>query len=256
MQLDEPSLPAVLAGALPTASGFGRLRAVEEPVVVAGVETVLEAASGAGAVATVVHCCAADPPVDVLARAGAGALSLDVARLGGRPGRRWLPRPSSGSASGPASCRPAGALPVGRGGRRRRLVALASARPRPRAAGRRRPDAGVRARVVDPCGRPCAAGPRRAGGVRAGGPGGRRGLSRAPCVGGVRQDVAVAQQQSDAPVAPVDDEVTAPAPAEQAPIPDAARHRSARARRRDPCGPVRLLRARRADALATASTTR
>jgi DNA ligase (NAD+) len=41
-------------------------------------------------------------------------------------------------------------------------------------------------------------------------------------VGGVRQDVAVAQQQSDAPVV---DEVPPAAPVEQAPIPDAARHR-------------------------------
>jgi Cobalamin-independent synthase, Catalytic domain len=82
VQLDEPSLPAVLTGALPTASGVGRLRAVEEPVVVAGLETVFEAAVGAGAVATVVHCCAAEPPVEVLVRTGASALSLDVARLG------------------------------------------------------------------------------------------------------------------------------------------------------------------------------
>src|SRR3954447_5448107 len=81
VQLDEPSLPAVLTGALPTVSGFGRLRAVEEPVVVGGIDTVLEAAGAAGAVATGVHCCAADPPVDVLVRTGAHALSLDVARL-------------------------------------------------------------------------------------------------------------------------------------------------------------------------------
>src|SRR3954468_411372 len=81
-QLDEPSLPAVLTGALPTASGFGRLRAVEEPVVVDGLSTVLEAVRGAGAVATVVHCCADAPPVPVLARTGTDALSLDVSRLG------------------------------------------------------------------------------------------------------------------------------------------------------------------------------
>ena len=36
-----PRCPAVLAGALPTASGFGRLRAIEEPVVVDGVRAVL-----------------------------------------------------------------------------------------------------------------------------------------------------------------------------------------------------------------------
>jgi Cobalamin-independent synthase, Catalytic domain len=82
VQLDEPSLPAVLTGALPTASGFGRLRAVEQPLVVGGLETVIEAAVAAGAVATVVHCCAADPPVGVLARTGTEALSLDVAGLG------------------------------------------------------------------------------------------------------------------------------------------------------------------------------
>jgi methionine synthase II (cobalamin-independent) len=81
VQLDEPSLPAVLGGDLPTASGFGRLRAVEEAVVVEGVETVLEAAAAAGAVATVVHCCADAPPVEILARTGADGLSLDVSRL-------------------------------------------------------------------------------------------------------------------------------------------------------------------------------
>src|SRR5919202_1643268 len=82
VQLDEPSLPAVLAGALPTASGFGRLRAVEEQVVVDGLSTVLEAVAVGGALATVVHCCADAPPVPVLARTGADALSLDVSRLG------------------------------------------------------------------------------------------------------------------------------------------------------------------------------
>lgn len=81
LQLDEPSLPAVLIGELATASGFGRLRPVDEPVVVDGVRSVLEAATDAGAVATVVHCCAVAPPVAVLARTGAGALLLDVGQL-------------------------------------------------------------------------------------------------------------------------------------------------------------------------------
>lgn len=82
VQLDEPSLPAVLTGALPTASGYGRLRAVEEPVVVDGLTAVLEAAREAGAVATLVHCCGGEPPVEVLARTGADGLSLDGSRLG------------------------------------------------------------------------------------------------------------------------------------------------------------------------------
>jgi hypothetical protein len=82
VQLDEPSLPAVLTGALPTASGFGRLRAVEEQVVVDGLSTVLRAVADGGALGTVVHCCAQDAPVGVLARSGTDALSLDVALLG------------------------------------------------------------------------------------------------------------------------------------------------------------------------------
>ena len=82
VQLDEPSLPAVLTGALPTASGFGRLRAVEEPVVVDALTAVVDAVRDAGAVAVLIHCCADAPPVDVLARTGADGLSLDVARLG------------------------------------------------------------------------------------------------------------------------------------------------------------------------------
>jgi cobalamin-independent methionine synthase catalytic subunit len=82
LQVDEPSLDAVLAGSLPTASGFGRLRSVEEPVVVDGLRSVLEAATAAGASLTAVHSCASAPPVSVLARVGAGALSLDVRRLG------------------------------------------------------------------------------------------------------------------------------------------------------------------------------
>jgi hypothetical protein len=82
VQLDEPSLPAVLAGELRTASGFGRLRAVEEQVAVDGLRSVLEAVAAAGAVGTVVHCCAQDVPIPLLVRAGAGAVGADVSLLG------------------------------------------------------------------------------------------------------------------------------------------------------------------------------
>ena len=81
VQVDEPSLPAVLAGRLPTASGFGRLRAVEEQVAVDGLAAVLDAATAAGAAGTVLHCCADDVPVRALARTGAGVLAVDAARL-------------------------------------------------------------------------------------------------------------------------------------------------------------------------------
>lgn len=86
VQLDEPSLPDVLRGSLPTASGFGRTRPVEEPVVDQGLRQVLRAAARAGAVGTLIHCCAGDPPVALLAGCGAGGLCLDTTALSTR---RW-----------------------------------------------------------------------------------------------------------------------------------------------------------------------
>ncbi len=81
LQVDEPSLTAVLAGRLPRASGYGLVRAVEAPEVEQGLATVLGAVQAAGA-GSAVHCCAAEVPVALLARAGAGAVSLDLALLG------------------------------------------------------------------------------------------------------------------------------------------------------------------------------
>jgi hypothetical protein len=81
VQFDEPGLPAVITGALPTASGFGRLKAIEEPVIVEGLRTVLDAATAAGAIGTVLHSCAADLPIEMLVKTGVGALSLDLSRL-------------------------------------------------------------------------------------------------------------------------------------------------------------------------------
>ncbi len=85
LQVDEPGLPGVLAGELPTASGFGRLRAVQEPVAAPAVSAVVEAGRQAGAEQVVLHCCADRAPVTLMQRTGADALSVDVARLG-RPG--------------------------------------------------------------------------------------------------------------------------------------------------------------------------
>lgn len=82
LQLDEPSLPAVLTGRVPTASGFGTLRAVTEPVVREGLAAVLAAAVDAGAAHTVLHCCAPRPPLDLMRTAGAGSLSFDLSLLG------------------------------------------------------------------------------------------------------------------------------------------------------------------------------
>jgi len=83
VQVDEPGLPAVLEGRLPTASGYGRLRAVDRSEVRDGLREVLEAA---GERRTLVHCCAGDVPVELLREAGAGGISLDTSLL---DGPRW-----------------------------------------------------------------------------------------------------------------------------------------------------------------------
>lgn len=79
LQLDEPSLPAVLAGRLPTASGYGHLRAVDPQSAATGLQQVL-AAAGHG-VATVVHCCDPGIPLPLLRTTGATAIALDTTTL-------------------------------------------------------------------------------------------------------------------------------------------------------------------------------
>jgi methionine synthase II (cobalamin-independent) len=74
LQLDEPSLPAVMAGRIRTESGFGALRAVDAPEVVSALRDVIDAAG----VPVVLHCCAADPPIGLLRAAGATAVSFDA----------------------------------------------------------------------------------------------------------------------------------------------------------------------------------
>ncbi|MET0998855.1 MAG: methionine synthase [Marmoricola sp.] len=78
LQLDEPALPFVLGGQVPTASGFNRHRSVTPPLAQDSLEWVLAAA---GDLATVVHCCAAEVPIGLLRRSGAGGVSVDLALL-------------------------------------------------------------------------------------------------------------------------------------------------------------------------------
>jgi len=80
LQLDEPGLPAVLAAGIRTASGVATLRAPDATRAVEVLRTVLDAGRDAGA-QTVVHCCAASPPVELLRRAGASAVSVDATLL-------------------------------------------------------------------------------------------------------------------------------------------------------------------------------
>jgi methionine synthase II (cobalamin-independent) len=74
VQLDEPSLPAVLEGSLPTASGYGRLPAVEASTV----REELAAVIAALPVPVVVHCCAHRAPLELFRAAGAVGLSFDL----------------------------------------------------------------------------------------------------------------------------------------------------------------------------------
>jgi len=80
VQLDEPTLPAALAGRVPTASGFGSLPIVESADAVEKLRTVFDAVVGAGAT-PIVHCCASSVPVALLVQAGARAISLDATLL-------------------------------------------------------------------------------------------------------------------------------------------------------------------------------
>jgi methionine synthase II (cobalamin-independent) len=81
LQLDEPGLPAVLAGQVPSFSGSRRLGPVAELEVIEALASLVSTAGEAG-VPVVMHCCAAEPPVDLFRRAGALGVSLDVPLVG------------------------------------------------------------------------------------------------------------------------------------------------------------------------------
>ena len=80
VQVDEPALVAVLGAGVPTASGFGRHRAVHPPEASAALGWVLDAIAGAGAEPWV-HACAAGTPLDLLRGAGASGLAVDLDRV-------------------------------------------------------------------------------------------------------------------------------------------------------------------------------
>ena len=173
LQLDEPSLPAVLAGEIRRSSGATTVSAVAETTA----EDVLEALVVAAGAPVVVHCCAPRPPVDLLRRAGVAGVSLDLLLAGDGLDDQL------GEAVEAGLLLLAGIVPaLARGGRqdvrrpgygRTGAAPLAAARSRPgagRAAGRRHPH--VRAGRGLPGLRPCRPdqGPRgRASPDRAGG---------------------------------------------------------------------------------------
>ncbi|MFC3688233.1 hypothetical protein [Aquipuribacter hungaricus] len=75
--LDEPSLPAVLLGRVPTASGYGSLRSVPVQEVREGLRTVVGAAHAAGA-AVVLRCHDEDAPLALLGETLADGVAVRV----------------------------------------------------------------------------------------------------------------------------------------------------------------------------------
>ncbi|MGI8458399.1 MAG: hypothetical protein ACR2LI_09845 [Propionibacteriaceae bacterium] len=91
LQLDEPVLPAVLAGSL-TRAGFGQHAAVDLPEARDAYVQVVAALDAP----VVVHCCAANPPVRMLVEAGVSALSVDLDVLTSRDWDLLAPAIESG----------------------------------------------------------------------------------------------------------------------------------------------------------------
>jgi methionine synthase II (cobalamin-independent) len=77
VQFDEPALPAVAHGGIPTPSGLTRVREVDEEVLRAKLREVLTATRAY----TIVHCCAAGFPFGTITGAGADAVSFDLSLL-------------------------------------------------------------------------------------------------------------------------------------------------------------------------------
>jgi len=85
VQFDEPSLPAVLAGSLPSPSGLSMVPAVADPEARDVLTTLVEAARAATDQPVIVHCCAQRPPVALFRAAGADAIAMDATLLDGIP---------------------------------------------------------------------------------------------------------------------------------------------------------------------------
>jgi methionine synthase II (cobalamin-independent) len=80
IQLDEPSLPAALAGRVPTASGLNVVAAIDPAVATQRLGVVANATDAV----TIVHCCAARPPFPEIAAAGADAAGFDLSLIQGK----------------------------------------------------------------------------------------------------------------------------------------------------------------------------
>jgi Cobalamin-independent synthase, Catalytic domain len=79
VQIDEPALPAVLTGNLPTASGFGTVAAVPT---VRAIDVLSRLTDSLGGHPSIAHCCHPEAPLRLLRASGFGALSVDLTILG------------------------------------------------------------------------------------------------------------------------------------------------------------------------------
>lgn len=77
VQLDEPSLPQVRLGRVPTASGFGALAAVADHDLVAAVESVGRTSGAPYGV----HCCAGSVPLGILRETRPAFVSIDLSTV-------------------------------------------------------------------------------------------------------------------------------------------------------------------------------
>lgn len=77
LQLDEPELPAVLAGTVPGLSRFDPVSALPAPDAAGLIRQIVEAAD----VPVLVHCCAPAAPLAVLDQAGVTGAAIDLAQL-------------------------------------------------------------------------------------------------------------------------------------------------------------------------------
>ena len=77
VQFDEPALPAVAEGSVPTASGLSRLAAIEPHTLQERLAQVIASTR----VYTVVHCCARSVPFGLIRASGADGVAFDLGQL-------------------------------------------------------------------------------------------------------------------------------------------------------------------------------
>lgn len=77
LQLDEPSLPAALAGRIPTESGLHTYRAVPPATARSTLSSIVDAVE----TPVVVHCCAGEPPIGLFREAGASGVAIDLTQV-------------------------------------------------------------------------------------------------------------------------------------------------------------------------------